>query len=50
LAKQRFEVIEWPAQSLDLNPFGNMWVLPKNCLYHNFKWPPKGILEHWERI
>ena len=50
LAEQPFEVMEWPAQSPDLNPIENMWALLKNRLYRDYERPPKGMLEHWERI
>jgi transposase len=50
LAKQEFKVMEWPAQSPDLNPIENMWALLKQRLYRNYEQPPKGMNEHWERI
>jgi len=50
LSKQKFEVMKWPAQSPDLNPIENMWALLKNRLYRNYETPPKGMIEHWDRI
>jgi len=50
LSNQEFEVMRWPAQSPDLNPIENMWALLKQRLYRNYETPPKGMIEHWERI
>lgn len=50
LSEQEFEVLNWPAQSPDLNPIGNMWRLLKIRLYSNFEQPPSGMVEHWERV
>lgn len=50
LSGQEFDVIEWPAQSPDLNPIENMWALLKLRLYRDYERPPKGMIEHWERI
>jgi len=50
LSSQEFEVMEWPAQSPDLNPIENMWAILKNRLYRDYERPPKGMIEHWERI
>ena len=50
LAEQPFKVMEWPAQSPNLNPIENMWAMLKNRLYRNYNRPPTGMHEHWERI
>lgn len=50
LSSQEFKVMGWPAQSPDLNPIENMWAILKERLYRNYERPPKGMIEHWERI
>jgi len=50
LAKQPFEVMQWPSQSPDLNPIENMWAMLKKRLYRDYERPPNGMIEHWERI
>src|SRR5262249_11213162 len=49
LNKQRFGVLEWPPQSPDLNPIEHLWAIVKRRL-NEYDSPPKGMLEHWERI
>ena len=44
-----FEVMEWPAQSPDLNPIEHLWQHLKRKL-GEYSIPPNGILELWERI
>ena len=39
----------WPAQSPDLNPIEQLWTHVKRRL-GDYKTPPTGILELWERI
>ena len=48
LAEQPFAVMEWPAQSPDLNPIENMWALLKQKLFR-YETVPKGMNELWER-
>lgn len=50
LSSQQFSVMEWPAQSPDLNPIENMWSALKRRLYRDYDTPPSGMIEHWERI
>lgn len=50
LGKQNFGVLDWPSQSPDLNPIENMWSLLKKRLYSEYNHPPKGMVEHWERV
>jgi hypothetical protein len=49
LNKQSFDVLEWPPQSPDLNPIEHLWSIVKRRL-NECDSPPKGMLEHWERI
>jgi len=50
LATQKFEVMEWPPNSPDLNPIENMWNLLKQRLFHDYDAPPKGMSELWDRV
>ena len=49
LLDQRYEVINWPPQSSDLNPIENMWVLLKRRL-NEYETAPKGIPDLSERV
>lgn len=44
-----FEVLEWPAQSPDLNPIEHLWACLKRQL-GAYPTPPEGIVELWDRI
>jgi hypothetical protein len=48
LKDQEFQVLDWPAQSPDLNPIEHMWALLKRRL--NEEPPAKGVNELWERV
>ena len=49
LNKQPFDVVEWPPQSPDVNPIEHLWAIMKRR-FNKYDSPPKGMLEHWERI
>lgn len=50
LESQLYEVMEWPAQSPDLNPIENFWAMVKIKLFRDYDAPPKGVIELWERV
>ena len=42
-------VLEWPAQSPDLNPIEHIWHHLK-CQLQKYDTPPKGVHELWDRV
>jgi len=49
LNKRKFDTLEWPAQSPDLNPIEHLWAHIKKQL-NKYDTAPKGILDLWERV
>ncbi|KAG0820392.1 hypothetical protein G6F17_012430 [Rhizopus arrhizus] len=49
LQKQSYTVLQWSAQSPDLNPIENMWSLLKRRL-NDYETAPKGMNELYERV
>jgi transposase len=49
LKNRPFEVLDWPAQSPDLNPIEMLWAIVKRRL-NEFEEPPSGMNELWERV
>ncbi|KAG1046893.1 hypothetical protein G6F43_010637 [Rhizopus delemar] len=49
LKDQSYNILEWPAQSPDLNPIENMWSLLKRRL-NDYETAPKGMNELYERV
>ena len=49
LASQPFQLLQWHAQSLDLNPIEHFRALLKQRL-NEFTTPPRGIQEFWECV
>ncbi|KAG0807341.1 hypothetical protein G6F19_013833 [Rhizopus arrhizus] len=49
LEQQSYNILEWPAQSPELNPIENMWSLLKRRL-NDYETAPKGMNELYERV
>ena len=49
LHEKKLKVVDWPAQSPDLNPLENLWAIVKQRVY-NFPTPPKNKDELWARV
>lgn len=49
LDSQGIKVLDWPAQSPDLNPIEHLWEILKKRL-NSYEVPSKGVWELWERI
>ena len=49
LQDNKINVLEWPAQSPDLNLIKNLWQHLKRRLA-DYKTEPRGILKLWERV
>lgn len=49
LAKQNFKVMEWPAQSPDLNPIENLWSIVKRRL-GQYQSAPCNLDDLWRRV
>jgi transposase len=48
-SENHIQVLDWPAQSPDLNPIEHLWFHLKKQL-QKYPSPPKGVWELWERV
>ena len=44
-----YQIMDWPAQSPDINPIEHIWHHLKRKLA-GYEIPPKGILELWDKV
>ncbi|KAI1002867.1 hypothetical protein K3495_g5336 [Podosphaera aphanis] len=49
LRSRNIKCLDWPAQSLDLNPIEHLWEEMKRRLWTYYE-PPKGVGELWQRV
>ena len=45
----KIDLMEWPAQSPDLNSIEHLWNILK-CKLNKYEEPPKGVYELWDRV
>ena len=47
---QPYKMLEWPAQSPDLNPIENVWAYLKMKLANEYDAPPSSLIDLWQRM